>query len=514
MIVLEENRTMTKENIRIGDVVLEMKNVCKSFPGVKALDNMNLELRSGEVHVLLGENGAGKSTLIKILTGAYRADSGEVILKGNPVTINGPIHAQKLGISAVYQEFNLIPYLSVAENIFLGRELVKGKILNKKEMVKKAREVLNRIGAKIDVYAQLDSLGVAEQQLVEIAKALMTDAEILILDEPSAVLTDDEIDMLFNVINTLTAQGVAIIYISHRMDEISRIGNRATIMRDGLYITTVEISKNGMDMDYIIQQMVGRKIEKVQRRVSYNTGEELLRLENVSQKGVLNNINLYLNKGEIVGIAGLVGAGRTELAKAIFGDTKITSGKVFVKGREVRIVSPSDGIKNGIGLVPEDRKREGLVLNLPVNENVVMASLGKVSKKGVLNLGKIKAISNEMVDSLSIKTPSINQMVVNLSGGNQQKVVLAKWLAAETDIVIFDEPTRGIDIGAKQEVYELMEQLAQKGVGILMISSELPEVLQMSDRILVMHEGKLAGEVPAKDATQEKLLQLASGGTI
>jgi len=365
---------LTKSD-RIGDVILEMQGISKGFPGVKALSDVHFELRRGEVHVLMGENGAGKSTLIKILAGAYKPDGGTIRLRGETVKIENPIHAQKLGISVVYQEFNLIPSLTVRENIFLGAEITKNGFLANHEMEQKSREILEKIGSKLDPEQTVNMLGVAEQQMVEIAKALISKADILVLDEPSAVLTDEEIDMLFRVIDILTKNGTAIVYISHRMDEISRIGDRVTILRDGEYIETVEIGDDGLDMDYVIQQMVGRKIEHKEYVEKDYIGEEVLRLENVNQKGKLHDINLSLRKGEILAIAGLVGAGRTELAKAIMGDTPIDSGAIYLNGKKVRIRSPKSAIEMGIALAPEDRKKEGLILGLSVEENIVISGL-------------------------------------------------------------------------------------------------------------------------------------------
>jgi len=500
------------EKNRIGEVILEMKGISKDFPGVKALSGVDFELRRGEVHVLLGENGAGKSTLIKVLSGAYKPDGGTIKLKGEFVKAESPMHMQKLGVSVVYQEFNLIPYLTVKENIFLGAELKKNGFLALQEMYDESKKILEKVGAKLDPEAVVNTLGVAEQQMVEISKALKANADILVLDEPSAVLTDEEIDKFFNIINILTENGTAIIYISHRLEEINRIGDRATVLRDGEYIDTVDIGDEGLDMDQIIQLMVGRKIEQKSYVEKDYIGEEVLRLENISQKGTLDNVNLNLRKGEILAIAGLVGAGRTELAKAIMGAPPIDKGVIYYKGEKVNIRAPRTAIGLGIALAPEDRKKEGLFLELPVVENIVISNFKYVSKAGILITKKIRESAMTQVQNMAIKTPSLEQKVKNLSGGNQQKVVLGRWLASKAEILILDEPTRGIDVGAKQEIYKLMEELAQSGVSIIMISSELPEVLRMGDRILVMHEGQIQGEVDRKTATQEKILYLASGG--
>ncbi|MBU9725999.1 sugar ABC transporter ATP-binding protein [Diplocloster modestus] len=495
-------------------VVLEMKNITKRFPGVLALDQVQLTLRRGEVHVLLGENGAGKSTLIKTITGAYIPDEGEIFLEGRQVKFDSPLHAQKLGISAVYQEFNLIPELDAAKNIFLGKELMVGKTikLNSREMYRKSEEYLETIGAKINPRIPVKNLGVAAQQMVEIAKAIATDCKILILDEPTAVLTNQEIDKLFQVVETLTKRGVAIIFISHRLEEINRIGDRVTVMRDGAYVDTIEVEKGKLNTDYLVKLMVGREITDKFPKISVTIGEEILRVEHLNRKQVLRDINLTLHAGEILGIGGLVGAGRTEAVKAIFGADPIDSGEITVFGKKAVIRQPKDAIRLGIGLAPEDRKVEGLNLSMSIKDNVIMASVDKISRCGVIGRKKRTSIPEELKENLRIVTPSINQMVGNLSGGNQQKVVLAKWLASDSRIVIFDEPTRGIDVGAKVEVYQLMNQLISRGVGIIMISSELPELLAMSDRILVMHEGRITGELSHEEASQEKVLRLASGG--
>ncbi|MBU9744625.1 sugar ABC transporter ATP-binding protein [Lachnospiraceae bacterium ASD3451] len=495
-------------------VVLEMKNITKRFPGVLALDKVQLTLHRGEVHVLLGENGAGKSTLIKTITGAYIPDEGEIFLEGKPVRFDSPLHAQKLGISAVYQEFNLIPELDAAKNIFLGKELMVGKTikLNSREMYRKSEEYLETIGAKLNPRIPIKNLGVAAQQMVEIAKAIATDCKILILDEPTAVLTNQEIDRLFQVVETLTKRGVAIIFISHRLEEINRIGDRVTVMRDGAYVDTIQVEKGKLDTDYLVKLMVGREITNKFPKINVAIGEEILRVEHLNRKNVLKDINLTLHAGEILGIGGLVGAGRTEAVKAIFGADPIDSGEITVFGKKALIRQPKDAIRLGIGLAPEDRKVEGLNLGMSIKDNIIMASVDKISRCGVIGRRRRTSIPEELKDNLRIVTPSINQMVGNLSGGNQQKVVLAKWLASDSRIVIFDEPTRGIDVGAKVEVYQLMNQLISRGVGIIMISSELPELLAMSDRILVMHEGRITGELSHEEASQEKVLRLASGG--
>lgn len=496
-----------------NETVLEMKNITKRFPGVVALDHAQLTLKKGEVHVLLGENGAGKSTLIKIITGAYTADEGEIFLDGQPVKIESPLHAQKLGISAVYQEFNLIPELDAAKNIFLGKELMVGHTmqLDSREMYRRSEEYLREIGANINPKVPIKSLGVASQQMVEIAKAISSDCRILILDEPTAVLTNQEIEKLFETIDVLKKRGVAIVFISHRLEEINRIGDKVTVMRDGSYISTVDVEKGRLDVDYLVKLMVGREITNKFPKEIVPIGEEILKVENLNRKGVLKNITFSLHRGEILGIGGLVGAGRTEVVKAIFGADPIDSGEITVFGKKAVIKQPLDAIRRGIGLVPESRKTEGLNLGMTIKDNIIMTSVGKISKFGIINKEKRKSIPMQLQKELRIVAPTINQYVGNLSGGNQQKVVLGKWIASNSKIVFFDEPTRGIDVGAKVEVYQLMNKLVQEGAGIIMISSELPELLAMSDRIIVMHEGHITGELSREEADQEKVLKLASG---
>ncbi|MFP3089839.1 sugar ABC transporter ATP-binding protein [Treponema sp. TIM-1] len=497
-----------------NDIILEMRDITKRFPGVLALNKTRLTLRKGKVHVLLGENGAGKSTLIKTITGAYVPDEGEILLEGKPVKLDSPIHARQLGISAVYQEFNLINDLDVAKNIFLGRELMTGGsfVMNSRAMYRKSAEYLDRIGAKIDPHTVVRNLGVAAQQMVEITKAISTECKILILDEPTAVLTGQEIDRLFEAVKILKSRGVAIVFISHRLEEIGRIGDEVTVMRDGAYINTLPINDDKIDIDLLVKLMVGREIIDKFPKEEVPIGEEILKVEDLSRKGTLKNINLTLHAGEILGIGGLVGAGRTEMVKAIFGIDKVDSKKLTVFGKKVSIRQPKDAIRLGIGLAPEDRKVEGLNLVMSVMNNIIMASADRMSRFGIISKKRRVSVPETLVKKLRIVTPSIHQYVQNLSGGNQQKVVLAKWLAVGSRIVIFDEPTRGIDVGAKVEVYQLMNNMVREGAGIIMISSELPELIAMSDRILVMHEGQITGELLRQEATQEKILRLAAGG--
>lgn len=502
------------EKINMGATILELVGITKRFPGVLALDKVNFDLRAGEVHVLLGENGAGKSTLIKTMTGAFIPDEGIIKVSGKEVQITGPIHAQELGIGAVYQEFNLIPDLNVGENVFLGKEPMIGsfiKRIDRKTVARRTKEALDKVGAEIDIRTKTSSLGVASQQMIEIAKALNADSKILILDEPSAVLTEKEITKLFEVIKMLTDAGVGIVYISHRLEEINMIADRVTIMRDGQYITTLEVEKGKVDKDELIRLMVGRELTELFPKEKVTIGDEMLRVEHLKQEGKLNDVSFTVHKGEILGIGGLIGAGRTETAKAIFGADKLDSGKIFIEGKEVKINSPRDAINLGIGLAPEDRKVEGLIQILEIDSNINMASMGNVSTGNHINMKKMFKVSDDLAKKLQIATPSLRQFVNKLSGGNQQKVVLAKWLATNAKIIILDEPTRGIDVGAKVEVYKLMNELVKEGASIIMISSELPELLAMSDRILVMHGGTITGEVSAEEATQEMILTYAAG---
>jgi ribose transport system ATP-binding protein len=492
------------------DYILRMVNIEKTFPGVKALDKVTLEVMKGEVHVLLGENGAGKSTLMKILTGIYQKDSGYIEFKGKKVDINNPKQAQVMGISIIYQEFNLIPHLSIAENVFLGREAMKKGFIDHKKMIEDTKKILDSLGVDLDPETPVKELGVAQQQMVEIAKALSVDADIIVMDEPTAALTDKEIDELFKSIKKLKARGVSVIYISHRLKEIKQIGDRATVLRDGQYIGTVEIENT--DLENIIQMMVGRQLKDKFPKIAAQRGDVALELRNVSRKGVLHDISLKAYRGEVLGIAGLMGAGRTELARVIFGADLIDSGEIYIDGEKVNIKTPHDAINKGIGFLTEDRKGQGLVLGLGVRENITLANLNKMTKKLFCNKQREKELSEEFVEQLNIKTPGTEQKVRFLSGGNQQKVVLAKWLCTQCNILIFDEPTRGIDVGAKVEIYKLMNQLVQGGKAVLMISSELPEILGMSDRILVMHEGRITGEFMREEATQEKIMKCATGG--
>ena len=490
--------------------VLEMLNIRKAFPGVVALDDVSFDLVRGEVHVMLGENGAGKSTLMKILSGAYQKTTGRILIEGNEVDIGNPRDARQLGISTIYQELNLIPHLSAAENIFLGREPARAAgFIDRAAIHRAAAGILNELGVAFDPRTRVSQLGIAQQQMVEIAKALSLEARILIMDEPTSALTEREIAELFTRIRTLRAAGVSIVYISHRLEELFEIGDRVTVLRDGKHVGThsiQDISRQGL-----IRLMVNRDLTSQFPKVSAERGEEALRVENLNRNGALHDISFSLRRGEVLGVAGLLGSGRTELARAIFGVDKIDSGRIFIKGELRSIGRPRDAINLGVGFLTEDRKTQGLVQLLSVRENICLPSVDRFSSHGFVSAGEETRAASRYVADLRIKTSSVDQRVLFLSGGTQQKVVLSKWLCCEAEVFIFDEPTRGIDVGSKAEIYQLMNELTASGVAIIMISSELPEILGMSDRILVMHRGRIAGEFSAEEATQEKILQAALG---
>ena len=498
-----------------SEFVLELENIVKRFPGVLALNDVQLQLKAGEVHVLLGENGAGKSTLIKVMTGAYIPEEGNIKIDGKKASIKSPIDAQQYGIGAVYQEFNLMPNLTIAENIFMGKEKLGSLgVLDKKTMISESKKYLAMVGADLDPERKVGTCGVALQQMIEIAKALSSNARILILDEPSAALTNNEIERLFEIIENLKQQGVAIVYISHRLEEIRRIGDRITVLRDGTYVDTVNVDREVFDKEHLIKLMVGREITNQFPKETVEFGEEVLRVENLNSPGKVTDVSFSVRKGEILGIAGLVGAGRTETAKIIFGADNDAKGKIFINGKPVKHNSPMDAIKNGVALAPEDRKVEGLLQGLSITDNITITCFEKICNSFVKNDSKARKLVADVCTTLKVRTPSYEQKVNFLSGGNQQKVVLAKWLASDCKIMILDEPTRGIDVGAKVEVYQLMSEMVKQGIGIIMISSELPELLAISDRILVMHESKIQGELSREEATQEKILTLASGGAV
>ena len=490
--------------------VLEMRHIRKTFPGVLALDDVDFELRRGEVHILLGENGAGKSTLMKILSGAYQKSDGQIVLDGALVEIKNPKHAQTLGISTIYQEFNLISHLPIGENIFLGREPVRFPgLIDQRAILQEAKSALSSLGLTLDSRRLVKDLRVAEQQMVEVAKALSLDARILIMDEPTAALTEHEIAELFATIRRLKEKGVAIVYISHRMEELFEIGDRVTVLRDGRSVGTYDVRE--MSKSELIRLMVNRELKELFPKEHATRGREVLRVESLSTKSGLKDISFSLHQGEVLGIAGLLGAGRTELARAIFGLDKISSGSIYVKGVAQNMSSPRSAIKSGIGFLTEDRKSQGLVLPLSVVRNLCLSSVDKFSRWGIMNPREERQAAGRYVEELRIKTPSLDQKVVFLSGGNQQKVVLSKWLCSQAEVFIFDEPTRGVDVGAKAEIYQLMNRLTASGVAIVMISSELLEILGMSDRVIVMRGGRIAGEFSAGEFTQERILQCALG---
>ncbi len=495
-----------------SDGFLRLVGISKSFPGVRALNNVHLDVRQGEVHGLVGENGAGKSTLMKILSGAYSMDEGEIYWQGQKVEIRKPKDSEELGIAIIYQEFNLVPQLSISENIWLGREHLRNQVLmlmDWKKMHQKTRDLLGELNVEIDPTRPVFGLGVATQQMIEIAKALSLNARLIIMDEPTSALSSTEIEQLFSVIQKLKKRGVSIIYISHHLDEVFEICDRGTVLRDGNYIATIDPKKTTKDQ--LIQLMVGRTLDQQYPKVIAKRGEPALVVENLNSRGLLKDISFTAYTGEILGIAGLVGAGRTELVRAIFGADSIDSGQITVFSKQINIDSPQAAIRAGMGLLPEDRKYEGLVLKLSVKQNISMASLDNIKKRGFLQLKVEKIRTMDFINKLRIITPSIEQEVQNLSGGNQQKVVLAKWLASQSRVLIFDEPTRGIDVGAKVEVYNLMNNLVENGVAVIMVSSEMPELLGMSDRILVIHQGGIAGILNRQEATQEKILSAAMG---
>ena len=492
----------------MSDYILEMNHVTKYYPGVVALDDVSIKVERGSVHAIVGENGAGKSTLIKTLAGAIKPDGGEIILEGEKFTGMNPQLAKEKGVGVVYQEFNLIPQLTVTENIFFKREIKKGIVVDTAKMNQLAAEKINELGLDINVKAKTADLSVAYQQLVEITKIVSQDAKVIVMDEPSAPLTNKELGHLYELIKRLKAKGVTIIYISHRLEEIFEICDTVSIMRDGKHVKTMPVAQT--NQDELIANMVGHEMKVDYPQHKNDIGEVVLETKNL-YNAKLRDVSIRLHKGEILGFAGLVGAGRTELARAIFGADPIVSGEVYYKGEKMNFSGPKDAIRKGFGLVPENRKEQGVLLHLSVQENIVFANYDEYSRNYVLNTRNIKDDVARQIGDLRIKTPSDQQLVQNLSGGNQQKVVVAKWLATHSDVIIFDEPTRGIDVGAKQEIYSLMSQLAESGKSIIMISSEMPELIGMADRMIVMCEGAVAGELKKEEFEQTKILALASG---
>ncbi|WP_144874814.1 sugar ABC transporter ATP-binding protein [Microbacterium sp. 1.5R] len=497
----------------MGEPILRVEGISKGFPGVQALKDVHLEVRAGEVLVLVGENGAGKSTLMKILSGIYTKDEGTISFEGREVELTSPLQAQQLGVTIIHQELNLMPDLTVAQNIFVGREPKIGPFLSERRLNSQTAELLNRLDIRLDPRQKVGELTVAEQQMVEIAKALSFNAKVLIMDEPTSALTDSEVETLFVLIEQLKASGTGIVYISHRMDELRRLADRVTVLRDGAYIGSLE--KSEVSIPRIIEMMVGRAIDEGTRPQAreHSSDPIVLDVQGLSTKSLLKDVSFQLHRGEILGFAGLMGAGRTETARAVIGADHRDGGTITIAGRTARISQPSDAVRHGVGYLSEDRKLLGLMLEQDVTFNTVLASLGSyASAIGWMGDGKAKNRTKEYVQQLRVKTPSVNQVVKLLSGGNQQKVVIARWLMRDCDILIFDEPTRGIDVGAKEEIYRLMQQLADQGKSIIVISSELPEILRVANRIAVFANGRITGTLRNEDASQEKIMQLAAHG--
>ena len=491
------------------EYLLRLANITKDFPGVRALDNVELNVRKGTVHALMGENGAGKSTLMKCLIGIYAPDAGTIHFKGERLNVVNTHYALSKGISMIHQELSPVPHMTVAENIFLGREPVNWYgLVDMKRMNRRTKELLERLEIKLDPEAKMIDLSIANMQLVEIAKAISYDSDLIIMDEPTSAITETEVEGLYRIIRSLRAQGRSVIYITHKMDEVFKISDEVTVFRDGKYISTdaTETLTKGM----LIQKMVGRTLTELFHKEKTSIGETVLEVKNLTG-GRFRDVSFHVKRGEIFGVAGLMGAGRTELLEAVFGVTKPSSGEIFVNGKKAEIRSPSDAIRLGFALLTEDRKLTGLYPNASVRDNMAIANIGQYLKWLFINFRKIDSDCERMREVMRIKTPSIHQTIMNLSGGNQQKVLVSRWLLTEPSILILDEPTRGIDVGAKSEIHRLMTEMAKQGKTIIMISSELPEILFMSDRIMVMHEGDKVGEILREEATQEKILHMATG---
>lgn len=492
----------------MGNLILEMKNINKSFPGVQALKDVSFSVEKGEVRALVGENGAGKSTLMKVLIGVYKSDSGAIFIDGREVQHRNPLDAQQDGLSIIFQEFNLIPSLSISENIYIGRLAGKRKLVDWKKLNQNAAALMRRLGYKLDVTSKVEDLSVAEMQMVEIAKALSYNAKIIVMDEPSSVLTENELERLFNIILDLKRQGTTVIYISHRLEEIFRICDTVTVLRDGQVISTKKVSETNREM--LIRDMVGRELQNQFPHRSVEVGETILKASHLKRGAAVDDVSFDLRKGEILGFAGLIGAGRTETMRLLFGADPIESGTIEFYGKTLKSSSPHMAKKNGIALLPEDRKREGLILDQPIEQNISVVSMDKIkSALRLLSRKKERKTAREFMESLKIKAPSASQRVCFLSGGNQQKVVVAKWLFSDAEVMIFDEPTRGIDVGAKYEIYTLMNQLVENGKSIILVSSDMNEVLSMSDRIVVMRDGKVNGVLEKDQFSSENVLQLA-----
>ena len=492
---------------------IEMKGIDKAFGTNQVLKNAGFELRDGEIHALMGENGAGKSTLMKILTGVYTRDAGTVTVDGQEVVYKSPQEAEKAGIVFIYQELNVLFDLTVEENLFMGKEITKAfGVCDKKAMRQKAQDIMDKMGVNIPVNAVMSDLSVGQQQMVEICKALMVNAKVLIMDEPTAALTESETEVLFQVIESLKKKGVSIVYISHRMEEIFRLCDRITILRDGQYVGTENI--RDITMDGVVQMMIGREIGERYPQRDVTIGEEVIRVEGLTHEKLFRDVSFSVRAGEVLGVSGLMGAGRTEIMQAIFGNLPTVSGKIFIEGKEIHIKNPKQAIEAGIGFITEDRKTEGLLLEKSIAENIELCNLEKVSKKTVLSKAKGAALVKRGIEEFRIRCFGPDHECHNLSGGNQQKVVLAKWIYTDPKILILDEPTRGVDIGAKKEIYSVINDMAAKGVAVIMVSSELPEILGMSDRIMVVHEGQVTGIIDGKTADQTKVMTLATGGSL
>lgn len=500
----------------MGDVILTMKGIDKKFPGVQALSHVDLEIRKGEVLALMGENGAGKSTLMKVLTGIYKKDAGTITYEGREVEYSNPREAQADGIVIVHQELNMMGHLTIAQNIFIGREPKNGFLIDDAKMNSETKKLFDQLNIEINPRETMSRLTVGKQQMCEIAKAISHKAKVIIFDEPSAALTESEIEQLFKIIRGLRDQQLGIVYISHRMDEIKKITDRVTVMRDGSYVGTLITSESSKSD--IINMMVGRVIYEAPKTESHVPPDApvVLKVDHLNAGRMVQDVSFELHKGEILGFSGLMGAGRTEMARALFGADSKESGDIYIKGEKVNIRTPEDAVKMGIGYLSEDRKRYGIVLKKSITENATLTCLPRYCKANFIDKATEKKVTQQYVDTLKIKTPGIDQLVMNLSGGNQQKVVVEKWLVGDSDILIFDEPTRGIDVGAKQEIYELMNRLVDEGKSIIMISSEMAEITRMSDRIIVMCEGRITGELDIKETTQEQIMHYATmraGGT-
>lgn len=495
---------MNSENL------LKLENITKTFPGVKALDNVKLSIKKGTVHGLMGENGAGKSTLMKIIIGVLKPDSGEIEFKGKPLKLKSPADALKNGISMIHQELSPVPEMTVAENIFLGREPVKYGLVDEGKLYENTYKLLKELEINLDPYTKMKELTTAYMQMVEIAKSISYNSDLIIMDEPTSAITEKEVSQLFKMIRKLKESGVSIIYISHKMDEIFEITDECTVFRDGRFIGT-ELSKN-LTTDDLISMMVGRRVEQIFPKEEHNNfGDTILEVKNLSCKGKFENVNFKIRKGEILGFAGLMGAGRSEVMETIFGITPRTSGEIYINGKLADIRSPKDAIDLGIGFLTEDRKGTGLFLPLSVADNTILSDLKSYDNSlRLVDEEKVRSICEEQRKKLRIKTPSIHQKVESLSGGNQQKVLLARWLLMDPDILIIDEPTRGIDVGAKSEIHKIMSDLSKMGKAIIMVSSELPEIIGMSDRVIVMHEGHLSGELERSESTQERIMAYAT----